>query len=309
MLDKSSASSSSSSSNLLLQGSTGSGTSTLLLQCFSYALESSWIVIYIPRTINLVDSSSPYSYNEALQTYLQPEIARNLLQKILANNESSLSKLDTGAESITLDGGLTLQPNTTITKAIQAGFKTETTAAATQQILELTMKIIIQQKEIPVLMAIDGAQALFSKSRYRDADYRELQSYELAVPRILQTCLRKDGPGSYGGVQRGKVLASFSLQHSEWPVPLEVQAGARLQSIDAYAKLDETMLGIVEDCRFDTMEIASALTMNEAASLAELARDEGGRWTAISDEFFMSKLVESGGNIGTFDRSLRKSTL
>jgi small subunit ribosomal protein S29 len=240
---------------------------------------------------------------------LQPEIARTLLEKILAINGNNLAKLSIGEKSVALEGGLTIEANATLTRAIEAGLKSNASPAAAQQILELVLKTIMQQRDIPVLMAIDGAQALFSTTLYRDPDYRQLQSYELAVPRLLHSCLRKDGPGSFGGVQRGKIITAFSLQHKEWPVPVEVKAGLKLEDVDAYAKVNQIMLGILQDCRFSTMDIPSALTLAEAVSLADLAREEGGRWSSISDEYLMSKVLESGGSIGTFDKSLRKSTM
>lgn len=303
------AASSSSSSNSLLQGPIGSGASTLLLQSFSYALESSWVVIYVPRSINLVDSSSPYAYNEALQTYLQPAIARAMLEKILSVNKSVIANMSTRSESVSLDKGPAIEAGTLLTEVIQEGLKSTATPVATQQVLELVLKTLVQQTDVPVLMAIDSAQALFSTSSYRDADYRQLKSYELAIPRLLHACLRKTGAGSFGGIQRGKVLLALSLQHKEWPAPVELRRALRLNHVDAYTKMDDTMQQIVEECQIDKIEVGSALAKEEAASLFEIARSQGGLWSAADDEVLLAKLVESGGNLGTFHRSLRSSIL
>lgn len=284
------------------------GISTLILQCVSYALESSWIVVYIPRAINLVDSSSPYTYSETLKTYLQPTIARGILERLLAIHRDNLLKLSIPTQ-ITLDGGNNLEKGLNLAKAIEIGLGKDATPATTQQTLEAIMKVLSQQAEIPFLLAIDGAQALFSTTRYRDRDYRQLQSYELAVPRLLQACLRRSGPGSLGQERRGLALSAFSLQHKEWPVPVEVRTALRLDDVDAYARLDEIMLGIVEECQMSTVDIPPSLSLTEAASLYDLARDEGGLWSQNSDEALMSKIAESGGNIGTFDRSLRRSVI
>ncbi|UZJ54476.1 hypothetical protein CBS101457_003796 [Exobasidium rhododendri] len=308
ILDKSAASSSSSPNTLLL-GPTGSGLSTLLLQSFSYALESSWIVIYIPRTINLVDSSSPYVYSEVLQTYLQPDIARGILERLLSINETSLSKLTIGGEAVKLDRGLTIEANTNVTLVAREGLKNTASPTATQQILEIVLKRLIQQNDVPVLVAIDGAQALFSTTTYRDADYRQLKSYELAVPRLLQSCLRKSGPGSFGGVQKGKVLTAYSLQHKEWPISDELKSALELENVDPYKKLDPIMHALIQDCEFEKVDFELELTKSEAISLFEVAKEEGQLWHASSDEYFMTKLVESGGNMGVFDRSLRKSAM
>jgi small subunit ribosomal protein S29 len=270
-------------------------------------MESSWIVIYIPRAINLVDSSSPYAYSETLQTYLQPAIARSILERILAINGDLLSRIETGDGSVTLDRDVKIKPHSKLTEVIREGLKTSASPAATQQILEITLKTLVQQKEVPVLMAIDGVQALFSQTMYRDADYKQLKSYQLAVPRLLQACLRKSGPGSFGGVQRGMTLTASSLQHKEWPLPIEMESALRLKKVDPYTKLDETMLSILQDCDLEKLEFGLELTRPEAASLFAIAKQEGGMWNMANDEFFMAKLMESGGNLGVFDRSLRGS--
>jgi len=232
-----------------------------------------------------------------------------MLEKILAINENQLSKLTTEGNAINLDRGLTIEANTKLTEVIREGIKSNTSPTATQQILEIVLKTVVQQKETPVLMAIDGAQALFSTTMYRDADYRQLKSYELAVPRLLQSCLRKSGPGSFGGVQRGKVLTAFSLQHKEWPVPAEMKSAVQLDIVDPYTKMDTIMHAILQDCEFEKLDFGLELTKLEAISLFELARQEGGMWNATNDEYFMTKLVESGGNLGVFDRSLRSSIM
>ena len=283
--------------------------STLLLQSFSYALESSWVVIYIPRTINLVDSSSPYSYNPSLQTYLQPAIARSMLEKILSINEDLLAKISTPDGAITLDRGTKIETGTKLTDVIREGLKSSATAVASQQVLETVLRTLVQQRNVPVLMAIDGAQALFSSSLYRDADYKQLQSYELAVPRLLQACLRKTGSGSFGGIQRGIVLSALSLQHKEWPIPDEMNSAMQLDFVEPYARLDNVMQQVIRDCQFEKLDLGAGLTRAEAISLFDLARQQGGLWNTANDELLMTKLVESGGNLGTFDRSLRSSIL
>lgn len=189
--------------NTLFQAPIGYGVSTLLLQAFSYALESSWIVIYLPRTVGLVDSSSPYVYSETHQAYVQPELTRNLLQRILEVNKGQLSKIALQDGPFTLDGGSKVEQGTNLAAVIQEGLRSDASPAAVHTIFEVVMRAIVQQRQTPTLLALDGVQGLFSTSLYRDPDYRKLASYELGVPRTIQACLRREGVGSFGGVQSG----------------------------------------------------------------------------------------------------------
>ncbi|THH20466.1 hypothetical protein EW146_g917 [Bondarzewia mesenterica] len=66
---------SSENNRLVFYGSSGCGKSFLLLQGVQYAKSMNWIVLYIPRAINLVNSTSTYTYDLRTQTYLQPVFA------------------------------------------------------------------------------------------------------------------------------------------------------------------------------------------------------------------------------------------
>lgn len=313
MLDTARSNPSTASVNTLFNAPTGYGTSTLMLQAFSYALESSWLVIYLPRSLTFVDSSSPYAYSEKHKVYLQPELTRYILERTLSVNKDHLSKVTSDDGPIELDGREgQIEKGANLASIIQKGLQKDTSPDALQTIFESVMRTIVQQRNVPVLLAIDGAQGLFSKTLYRDPDYRQLESYELAVPRTLQASLRTTGTGSFGGIQMGKSLTTMSLSNTKWPIPNEMRSA--LPDLKAvlhpYAKLNDEMLSIVKECQFKVWDMSNAvLTRKEAGALFDVARKEGGMWSVANDESFMSRLVESGGNVATFQRGLRKSLL
>lgn len=82
------------------------------------------------QAINLVNSSTLYSYDPRTQTYLQPVFAQQTLQRFRTVNEHALSSLVT-EDKIDLDDGLSLPQGTPLLKLIDVGLKDQTFAPAT----------------------------------------------------------------------------------------------------------------------------------------------------------------------------------
>ena len=75
-------------------GRSGCGKSFLLLQLVKYCASAEWIVIYIPRAVNLVNSTTPYIYDIRTQTYLQSKFAFQTLQRMLNVNLELLDSVE-----------------------------------------------------------------------------------------------------------------------------------------------------------------------------------------------------------------------
>lgn len=69
-----------------------------MLQAMSAAWQKGWIVIYLPRATELIDSTSPYAYNTTTQTFYQPALSSTLLSSMLAANKKALSEISLGRE-------------------------------------------------------------------------------------------------------------------------------------------------------------------------------------------------------------------
>ncbi|WFD35733.1 hypothetical protein MCUN1_002594 [Malassezia cuniculi] len=308
----------------LLVGRSGSGKSTFLLQALAHAVESKWAVVYIPGAIDLINSSTPYTFNAQQATYLQPEAASALLGAIATANKGTLSKLKS-VDKLTMDGK-DIQAGTPLDKLIDTALKSADQPAQ-QLALELVLRSLAEQKDVPVLVAIDDVQALFSMSWYRDPDFRPMRSFELAIPRALLAFLQK-------GVQSGAVLTAASSTHSEFPVPPELlvalrdKAGvatpawrsifstfagransARVREPDAYTPLNEAHLTLARGADLTPLHVGDALQLSEASSLFDVLQRERLVWEKPCDEFFISKLVESDGIIRIFEKSLRRTLM
>jgi len=112
----------------VLAGPTGCGKSFLLIQGVEYAASAGWIVMYIPRAINLVNSSTAYSYDLRTQTYLQPIFAQQTLERFRFVNEHALNSL-VAEDKIEL-GGSSLPQGTPLLKLIDVGLKDRASAPA-----------------------------------------------------------------------------------------------------------------------------------------------------------------------------------
>jgi len=125
-------------------GEQGTGKSFTLLQAVQYCVSRNWIVIYIPRGryfclltlnsilisslgISLVNSSTQYIYDSRSQTYLQPTMAFQLLQRFLTVNRSALNGL-TIRSDLELDKKRTLPAGTTLADLIGVGLRDHSVA-------------------------------------------------------------------------------------------------------------------------------------------------------------------------------------
>ena len=81
------------------------------------------------QAINLVNSSTPYSYDLRTQTYLQPVFAQQTLQRFRSVNEHALSSL-VAEDKIELDAGSSLPEGIPLLKLIDVGLKERTSAPA-----------------------------------------------------------------------------------------------------------------------------------------------------------------------------------
>ena len=173
--------------SIVLDGNRGSGKSTLLAQSIAYALDDEWVVISVPRAINLINSSSLYTYNAQHKAYLQPEATKQLLEAVLKVNGAAVKQIKT-TEAVEVDGSK-LEAGTSLEVLLKQGVDEASSAAAKQTILETVFKTLSSQTERPVLVALDDAQALFRTSLYKDPDFVNLESFELGLPRALLSFL------------------------------------------------------------------------------------------------------------------------
>ncbi|WFD28721.1 hypothetical protein MNAN1_003734 [Malassezia nana] len=314
----------------LLIGEPGCGKSTYLLQAVAHAIESKWAVLYVPRAIDWINSSAPYTYSPAHAVYLQPTLTLGVLQALLRVNADLLSRIR--IEAVQLDESLSMAAGTPLDQMVQAAIKEGVSALAQQRALEHALRTLMTQKEVPFLVAIDDVQALYRESQYRDPDYVPLHAFELALPRALLSLVL----AAPRRAERGAVLAALSAAHAEFPPSPELltalrrdasqpgasvpwarllatvscrSAATRVPEPHAYTPLQDTHLAHAKASGFAPVDVGRPLDRTEAASLLHMMHREQSIWTTPNDEALIAKLVESDGNIKAFERSWRTTLL
>ncbi|CAD6905627.1 unnamed protein product [Tilletia controversa] len=354
----------------ILHGPSGAGASTLLIHSVSHALDQRWLVFYMPSLISLINSTSAYVYDPKQKTYLQPLAAQQILRAFGEVNKSRLVDVQVDERALAAahravllaEGGSSRadassssssSSSSTLTSAAK-NLHSLTMAGATdscppqlqQIILETVLRTLVSQSSTPVLVAMDDFQALYSASRYRDPDYRRLDSYELAVPRALLRILRdrgsvassssttKEPSGANAAsprtspwkLKRGAILGALSHEHSPLSYPavatelytaLGLAAGS---TSNPFLPLNRVHLQHVQESNLalrnvmsrelkPTAGLSEGLQKDEAGALFSCMKQERGIFSPANDELFLSKLIESGGIPGTFERGVQRTLM
>ncbi|GAB1518251.1 hypothetical protein RhiTH_001310 [Rhizoctonia solani] len=275
---------------IALTGATGSGKSHLLLQAANYAAASKWIVLYVPRVISWVDSTTPYAYDPRTKTFQQPELATQVLGQFISANS-----------------GILLAPSTKITKDIQnerlgsftqgdplsvllnIGQKDQSLAT---EVLSVTLEILGEQAEHPVLLAIDDFQALFCMSRYRDPQYQLIYSHHLSLPRLIL-----EYASGKRILAKGAVVGALSSTDARFLAPLPLKEGLGIiepGSVSPYEHRNKDVAFYASGVQ--GLSVPYKMQLSEAASMFDIWVKNNVLHTPAKDSLFLSKYVEASGN-------------
>ncbi|KAF5316594.1 hypothetical protein D9619_006611 [Psilocybe cf. subviscida] len=287
---------------MVLTGRPGCGKSFLLLQAVENCVRDGWVVVYIPRGIDLVNSTNDYYYDIRTQTYVQPFYSFQTLQRMLKVNSKALAQL-TLKEELVLEKR-TLKAGTKLTQVIEAIMAEKARSIAQAPlVLDAVMRSLEAQSDYPVLLAVDDIQALYGKTLYRDPQFVPIHSYHLSLPRLIM---------EYASGQRvfpkGAFMGAISRSQSSWPVSTELRDAIDFNPMDMrpvspYDKRNKTMLSYGAGLK--NLEVPEQLTLDEAAGIFEIWKGQGvfGRNKYFYDEAFLGKYTESGGNARDFVRN------
>ncbi|KAF4610525.1 hypothetical protein D9613_006518 [Agrocybe pediades] len=290
---------SSAQNRLVMTGRAGCGKSFLMLQAVEHCVRDEWIVIYIPRAINLVNSTTPYAYDIRTQTYLQPAYSFQTLQRMLTVNKAKLAEIPL-VEDLVLEKQ-TLTKGTKLTKVIEFAIAERArTVGQSPAILDAVMRSLDVQTDFPVLLAVDEIQALYGKSSYKDPHFLPIQPYHLSLPRLILEYA--SGKRQFS---RGAVLGALSVSQTLHPVPLELSDALGLEDMHAFPispfqKRNKEMLLYTEGLK--KLAVPEKLTLEEATGVFEVwkGRKAIGREGMYYDEMLLGKYTESAGNARDF---------
>ncbi|KAG0371276.1 mitochondrial ribosomal death-associated protein 3-domain-containing protein [Gamsiella multidivaricata] len=272
----------SSQSRIVLTGDSGSGKSALLLQTVSHCLSAGWVVVYVPKASTWMNSSFAYSKAANSTSFVQPLLASNLVGQINSVNKSVLSKIVT-SEKVRV-GRHEIEKGTTLSALLETGVKDQ---FAAQDIMEVFMKEMSAQKEIPTLIAVDEVNAFFRSTQYLSQDGEELDPEHLKLPKLFLNYI--SGKSSF---EHGAIVAAISdtllANKSEL---LEIALG--IKEVSPYKKLSPTIMPWTEGlARMDVPNY----TRTEAKGVFDYYRKGNIFYDAASESLFLNKFIASAGN-------------
>lgn len=121
-----------------------------------------------------IQSSTGYRYHPDSKSFHQPALASSLLETLVSVNRKALSNITSESQIGSSAKG------TTLDEVCRVGSKSEKAV----EVLFAVMEVLGKQTKVPVLLAIDEVQALFSTSQVRTPDYSILESYHLSTPNL-----------------------------------------------------------------------------------------------------------------------------
>lgn len=248
-------------------------------------------MLYIPRAHKLVDSSTSYQYDPKTQTYLQPVVSHQILRRFQLANASPLTALTLHRE-ITFDKRKPIPAGTSLKEVIDVGVRDQSLAPT---ILAVVFEQLEAQDQFPVLLAVDGFQALYCRSSYRNQHFQRIQSYHLSVPRLLLEYA--SGKRTF---KRGAFVGTPTMSDTQFPLPNELRQALQVDSrpLNAYTKLSPEVLEYTEGLQ--TVPVPEKLTVAEAAAMFEVWGRDSALHSRPNDELFLSKYSEASGNARSF---------
>lgn len=276
---------------VVLSGRAGCGKSFLMLQLVEHCVMNDWIVIYIPRAVKLVDSTTPYEYDLRTQTYLQPAFSFQTLRRLQAANHTKLSALTTQKKHVFEKREVPLGTN--LTDLIGVAMKEPSLAAL---ILETVMSELSTQTKSPVLFAVDDFQALYCQTAYRDPHFVPIRPYHLSVPRMIM-----DYASGKRSFAKGAFVGAITNSDTVYKLPLELKDALGLPHEHFKSPYDKRSRPLMEyTTGLRPIHVPEQLSVNEAASLFEIWKDDKALTASMYDEVFLSKYTESSGNARDF---------
>ncbi|KAG0261959.1 37S ribosomal protein S23 mitochondrial [Mortierella polycephala] len=267
---------------IVLTGQAGAGKSAVLLQTVSHCLSAGWIVIYVPKASAWVNSSFAYNKVANSTSFIQPQLASNLAGQINSVNKSVLSKI-VMAENAKV-GRHEVEQGTTLSALLDYGINDP---FAAQDAVEVFMKEIGAQNEVPTLVAVDEINNLFRPTQYLSQDAKELDPEHLKLPKLFLNYISGKSSFNHGAIVTA-TSDTFLAHKSE---VLDVALGVK--EVSPYKSLSQTIMPWTQGLtRFEVPNY----TRQEAKGVFDYYKKGNVIYDAPSESFFLNKFITSNGN-------------
>ncbi len=258
-------------------GQNGSGKSTTSRLVAGAAHREGAILIHVPQALAFLDSTASYTYSQQLGSYLQPTLLLAFAKDLLQLNRTALTQIRALPNTTGPEGE-------TVASTLERACGTAITPSERQLLVESALRALASQTQNPVAVIIDEAEALFSPTLYRDADFQVLQSYDFALPRMLLNIVLATQAADFSvkwpidrgmALQRGMVVCSTTCTQTRFGAARRALENPTAVGILDYGNQDGAQkqhLLHVRSCDFKRLACDGDLTLREAASLYSLVR-------------------------------------
>jgi small subunit ribosomal protein S29 len=295
----------------IITGDKKSGKSVQLLQAMSMAFLNKWIVINVPEAQDYTINHSAYAPapgGEDEQLYVQPQLASDLLTRVVAANGPILHKLPVAQDHSA--SKLPLSKKMTLKDLANLGSEEVSIAWPTWQALwkELNSKSTGKTGIPPVLFAVDSIDHWFDMTKYRSSDFSPIHAHQfLFIRQFMQLLFHTPAPGLANG---GMILAATSGSNNPLVPSFHIllrQLVARANGLNMtdsdfplpkpYQKVDQRVLDLFRGSEATEVQELKGLTQPEAKGLLEYFARSGVLKEALTDEKIREKWTLSGGGI------------
>ncbi|KAF9426454.1 37S ribosomal protein S23 mitochondrial [Podila epigama] len=272
----------SSQTRVVLTGDAGAGKSAMLLQTVSHCLSAGWVVIYVPKASTWMNSSFAYSAVPKSTSFVQPLLASNIVGQINNVNRSVLRTLVTSENTVI--GRQEVKTGTSLSDLLDIGVKNQFVA---QEVMEVFMKELGAQKQIPTLIAVDEVNSFFRPTQYLRQDGKELEPEKLKLPKLFLDYISGKSSLNHGAIV---AATSDSLLINKSEV-LDVALGTKV--VSPYKKLSSTIMPWTAG--LTRVEVPN-YTKDEALGVFHYYKKGKLIFDAASEPLFMNKFITSNGN-------------
>lgn len=286
----------------VITGSKLSGKSIATIQAMSYAFLNNWVVVHVPEGQDLTNGNTDYSPipdTEPMQ-FAQPSYCLKLIQSIYRANRAVLEKLQLEkdwSKFTNLKKGASLADLCLSTKESEYAWPT---------VLALWTELTLPGRP-PVLFSLDGLAHINKVSEYRDPNFKEVHSHELALVRMFVDALSGKTALPNGGAVIGTTSENNTLHHPSQELVLsQLEAGQSGERIipepNPYERnYDPRVYDALKDSWVLRLE---GITKEEARALMEYWGASGMMRSVINSRTVSEKWTVGGhGNVGEMERA------
>ncbi|KAI8915721.1 mitochondrial ribosomal death-associated protein 3-domain-containing protein [Gorgonomyces haynaldii] len=199
-----------SKATLVVDGPRSSGKTATLMQTATHFSAKNWIVVHLKCASWI---SGIYPYQSSKDTYLQPQLALEILQSIQKQNEKLLFQVKSPLE-----------------KSMNDFLKEANLENSSERLQDFVAFIASHKERAPVLFCLDQANALYSNTAYHDKESNRLSSARFQIPSIFHQLANSE-------LKNGSLV--FGMDHS-MPQIKSAWLNHKLKTIQPVNQVEET---------------------------------------------------------------------